>query len=99
VIGAYVITVEFVVQREHVARFAELLFDNARTSLSAEAGCRVFDVCTWAQDDTRFFLYEVYDDAAAFEQHLASPHFKAFDAEVRPWVATKAVQALDRHLL
>ena len=37
-------------------------------------------------------LYEVYDDAAAFELHLASDHFRAFDETVRPWVQRKDVQ-------
>ena len=40
----------------------------------------------------RVFLYEIYDDRAAFDAHLASPHFRAFDAEVGPWVQDKQVE-------
>ncbi|MEM7522936.1 MAG: antibiotic biosynthesis monooxygenase [Pseudomonadota bacterium] len=40
------------------------------------------------------FLYEVYDDAAAFDAHLASDHFKDFDAAVAPMVAAKTVRRL-----
>jgi len=94
--GNYVVTVEFAVQPEHAARFTELLLENARTSLADEPGCQVFDVCTWPQQEDRFFLYEVYDSSEAFQLHLQSPHFKAFDAAVAPWIARKTVQILDR---
>lgn len=97
--GTYVVTVEFAVQPEHAARFTELLLENARTSLAMEPGCQVFDVCTWPEQASRFFLYEVYDSAEAFQLHLKSPHFKSFDAAVTPWVVTKAVQLLDRRSL
>jgi quinol monooxygenase YgiN len=40
-----------------------------------------------------FFLYELYDDEAAFAAHLETPHFKAFDREVAPWVVGKVVHA------
>ena len=36
-------------------------------------------------------LYEIYDDAAAFEVHKRTPHFAVFDRESAPFVATKAV--------
>ena len=51
---------------------------NAKVSRETEPGCRQFDVCVEA-DTGRTFLYELYDDRAAFEAHLASAHFKAFD--------------------
>jgi (4S)-4-hydroxy-5-phosphonooxypentane-2,3-dione isomerase len=37
------------------------------------------------------FLYELYDDKAAFDAHLKTPHFLSFDARVRDWVERKAV--------
>lgn len=37
------------------------------------------------------FLYERYDDRAAFEAHLASTHFKTFDAMVAPCLEAKTV--------
>jgi quinol monooxygenase YgiN len=47
---------------------------NATATREREPGCRQFDVCTSA-DDGLVFLYEVYDDRAAFDAHLAAPHF------------------------
>lgn len=38
------------------------------------------------------FLYEVYDDRAAFQAHLTSVHFLEFDAQTASMVAGKTVQ-------
>lgn len=65
---------------------------NARASREREPGCRQFDVCVTDDDPGRVFLYEIYDDRAAFDAHLASAHFKAFDATVAPWLETKTVR-------
>jgi (4S)-4-hydroxy-5-phosphonooxypentane-2,3-dione isomerase len=88
----YCITVVFTVQAAHAAAFRAAVLANAQQSLRDEPGCRLFDVCADAAA-TRFFLYELYDDEAAFKQHLTSAHFKAFDAQVAPWVLDKTVQA------
>lgn len=37
------------------------------------------------------FLYEIYDDAAAFEAHKQTAHFAVFDRESAPLVAAKEV--------
>ena len=39
----------------------------------------------------RIILYEIYDDAAAFAAHLATPHFAAFDATSAPLVAGRTI--------
>ena len=92
----YVVTVEFTIHAEHRADFMTLMLDNARLSRTDEPGCRQFDVCI---DDARadvVFLYELYDDRAAFEAHLAAAHFKAFDDAIRDWVARKDVKIYER---
>jgi len=92
----YVVTVEFVVQPEQAGRFRDGIVANARASRDAEPGCRQFDVCGSPGDPATIFLYEVYADRAAFDAHLASPHFRAFDAMVRNWVARKTVRTFER---
>jgi (4S)-4-hydroxy-5-phosphonooxypentane-2,3-dione isomerase len=89
------ITVVFTIQARHAAAFRAAVVANAQQSLAQEPGCRTFDVCADAAG-TRFFLYELYDDEAAFKHHLGSAHFKAFDAQVTPWVLDKSVQAWQR---
>ena len=92
----FVVIVDFVVQTEHAEAFARLMIENARASRTLEEGCIQFDVCQPADEPTRFFLYELYRDAEAFHIHLASAHFKAFDAQVTSWVVSKQVQTMVR---
>ncbi len=44
-------------------------------------------------------LYEIYVDRAAFDAHIASPHFQAFRAKVGDWLAEppaiRVVEGLD----
>jgi len=92
----YVVIVDFAIKREHAVAFAKAVSENARTSTGKEPACRQFDVCVSPDDPCSFFLYEVYDDRAGFETHLASGHYKTFDQLVQPWVADKKVRFLQR---
>lgn len=93
---SYVVTVTFRIVEGQMERFMPPMLVNAATSLEAEPGCRQFDVCTIADRPDAVFLYEVYDDRAAFEAHLASDHFKVFDAAVAPLIAAKEVLICQR---
>jgi autoinducer 2-degrading protein len=55
--------------------FLAAMGENAASSVRDEPGCRRFDVCSVADDEHRFVLYEHYTDAAAFDAHRATPHF------------------------
>jgi quinol monooxygenase YgiN len=92
----YVVTVEFRITAGEMDRFLPMMRDNARASLAEEEGCQVFDVCRDPADPDAVFLYEVYTDEAAFQAHLASPHFKRFDAAAAALVADKQVRILNR---
>lgn len=87
----YVVTVEFRVGFEHVEDFRTAMMKQAANSLQLEEQCRQFDVCFDPEDGCRCFLYERYDDRAAFDAHLKSKHFQEFDATVGPWIETKTV--------
>ena len=54
----------------------EVMARHSRSS-EAEPGCQQFSVHQDAEDPTRFALYEIYDDKAAFASHRASAHFVA----------------------
>ena len=69
---------------------------NACASREREPGCRQFDVAVDPAEPACFYLYELYDDRAAFDAHLASEHFRVFDAQVRGWVAHKVVRVFER---
>lgn len=91
----YVIAVEFTIHPQQLAAFMPLLLENARVSRETEPGCRRFDVCRDPGRPERVFLYELYDDRAAFDAHLAAAHFKAFDAAAAPMLAAKSVHSYD----
>lgn len=88
----FLVTVVFTVRPAHVADFAARVRRQAEDSLREEPGCSRFDVWVAPDDPGRVFLFEIYDDRAAFDLHLASTHFKAFDTEVGPWVADKKIE-------
>lgn len=58
--------------------FIEAIVGDAIGSVNHEPGCRRFDVIQDADDENRVWLYEIYDDEAAFKAHLETPHFIKF---------------------
>ena len=92
----YVVAVMFHIESRHLDAFRARVIDNARTSRMQEPGCLQFDVCADPMHKDRVFLYEVYADRAAFDAHLASPHYKSFEKEVAPWIAAKDVRTFER---
>ena len=66
----YVVTVDLQVKPEYVANFQEAMLVNARSALLKEPGCRRFDVTVDENDAGHFFLFEAYDDEAAFQKKL-----------------------------
>lgn len=87
----FVVVVFFEAKEAHVADFREAILINAKASVDEEPGCRQFDVAQDPKDEASFFLYEIYDDEDAFKAHIATPHFKSFDALSAPWVKDKKV--------
>lgn len=88
------LVVEFRIKAAHIAAFDAAIRANAQASLEQEPGCRQFDVCRDAQDPALFFLYELYDDEAAIQAHLQSPHFLRMNAATAQWVESKVVRML-----
>lgn len=88
----FAVTVLFQIKEGQMDAFMPLMIDNAQTSLKTEPGCRQFDVCADPDQPQEIFLYEIYDDEAAFKVHLKSAHFLTFDSKVADMVASKAVQ-------
>ena len=70
----YVIAVNFEVKPDKVEEFKQVITGHAGRSLERESGCRQFDVAQDPANAQRFFLYEVYDDEAAFQAHRNTPH-------------------------
>jgi quinol monooxygenase YgiN len=88
----YIVTVKFYIKPQHINDFMPAMQQQAKDSLEKEAACSYFDVAISEQDPTLVFLYEIYDNKAAFDLHLASEHFIQFSAKVSDWVKDKAVE-------
>ena len=56
--------------------FNQASLGDAQGSVRDEPGCFRFDILRDVENPDRFYLYEVYRDAAAFDAHLETPHFK-----------------------
>ena len=87
----YVVTVDFRVKPQHAEDFQREMLINARSSVANEAGCRRFDVMVDEHDAAHFFLFEVYDDEAAFQRHMTMPHFRTVTNAIEPWITDKVV--------
>ena len=90
----FVVLVDFDLVPGSATAFMPLMQTQARTSLAREPGCHRFDVCVDETDANRVVLYEIYEDRAAFDDHLASAHFVEFDTAVAPFVAGKSVRIM-----
>ncbi|PLS20997.1 antibiotic biosynthesis monooxygenase [Amylibacter cionae] len=85
------VCVTFTIAADKMADFIPLMHRQAAQSLAKEDGCKQFDVCVQGEPSNTVFLYELYTSRAAFDQHLQSDHFKAFDVEAAPLVTAKKV--------
>ena len=88
----FVVWVTFAPREGCREAFVALVAENARQSRQ-EPGCRQFDVLLPLDATAAVALYEIYDDRAAFDAHLAMPHYARFAADSAPLVAHKAVLA------
>jgi quinol monooxygenase YgiN len=58
-----------------------------------EPGCHEFNITVSPKDPNHVFIFEVYDNAAAFEAHRATDHFKKYAATTKDMVAKRDARA------
>lgn len=92
----FVLTVHFQIDPRFYESFLREMLANAHSSRTLELGCLQFDVCEDPDITGHVFLYEIYEDAFAFEQHKRERHFLDFDRKVASWVMKKDVKILRR---
>jgi len=92
----YAVIVEFTLNPGFSMAFRDRVRRQAAESLALEPYCHVFDVCIDPQREDSVLLYELYSDRAAFDAHLASAHFRDFDADVSDWVSARRVRTYSR---
>lgn len=71
----YVVAATWRAKEGQEDRIAEIM--EAMTALTrAESGCRFYQAHRVVDDPRLFFLYEQYDDEAAFKAHTEASYFK-----------------------
>lgn len=88
----FALAVTFEIDPAQLSAFKVAMLQNAKTSLAEESGCQQFDVCMDAERPAEVFLYEVYDDEAAFKAHTASSHYAEFQSTIDGMVTGKDVR-------
>ena len=76
--SGFVVLAEFRVKPGCMDAFLALAQDDARHSVQDEPGCRRFDVTLLEGVEGGVLFYEIYDDRAAFDAHLRTPHLTRF---------------------
>jgi (4S)-4-hydroxy-5-phosphonooxypentane-2,3-dione isomerase len=54
-----------------------------------EPGCHEFNITVSPKDPNHVFIFEVYDNEAAFQTHRATDHFKKYAATTKDMVAKR----------
>ncbi|WP_025770015.1 putative quinol monooxygenase [Thioalkalivibrio sp. HK1] len=70
--SAICLVVKFEIKAGCKERFIDIIEEHAKSTLASEPGCLRFEICNISKDDDRVFLFEMYRDAKAFEEHKAS---------------------------
>ena len=88
----FAVVVTLKIKPGRMNEFLPAITRNARQSLWEEAGCHRFDECTDHDRPEEVLLYELYTDRGAFEMHLQSAHFAAFDRETAHLIEDKTLR-------
>jgi len=87
-----VLVVKFQLKPEYREQFLRIARDDARGANYDEPGCRRFDVAVDEADPNRIFFYEVYEDEAAFQAHVKTPHFERYRAATGDYMYSAPVE-------
>jgi (4S)-4-hydroxy-5-phosphonooxypentane-2,3-dione isomerase len=63
-------------------------------SIKSEPGCSEFDITVSQKDPNHLFIFEVYENATAFDAHLKSDHYKKYAVAAKDVVAKREVHPL-----
>lgn len=89
---AFVVIAEFTLKPEGRTRFMDIAYQDAHDSVTNEPGCHHFDVLVSQDDPLQVTLHEVYADQAAFDAHVAAPHFVPFRDETPALIEAQHVR-------
>jgi autoinducer 2-degrading protein len=89
----YVNAVDVDILPGQIDNYLAALQENGAASVH-EPGCRDFIITVSQKDPNHVFIFEVYDDTAAFEAHRQSDHFKKYAATTKDMIAKRDAHPL-----
>jgi (4S)-4-hydroxy-5-phosphonooxypentane-2,3-dione isomerase len=89
----YVNAVDVDIVPGQIDNYLDALQENGAASVH-EPGCRDFIITVSQKDSNHVFIFEVYDDAAAFEAHRQTDHFKKYAATSKDMIAKRDAHPL-----
>jgi autoinducer 2-degrading protein len=81
----YIIVAPIQIKPGFKEQFVREMIGDAQGSVTNEPGCLRFDIVQDGNDPNRIWLYEVYVDEAAFQEHMKAPHFIKWRDAVKDW--------------
>ena len=87
----YVRIAELEIDPAQVDAFAAAAREVGQVSVRSEGGCLVLYAVAEKRVPGRVRVFEIYRDAAAYQAHLQTPHFKKFRATTDPMVRSRTL--------
>jgi (4S)-4-hydroxy-5-phosphonooxypentane-2,3-dione isomerase len=84
----YINAVDIDIVPGQIDNYLAALKENGAASVH-EPGCRAFNIAVSQKDTNHVFVFEVYDNTAAFDAHLQTVHFKKYAATTKDMVAKR----------
>ena len=91
--GLYINAVDLDIVPAERDNYLAAIKENSTAAIQ-EPGCRQFDILVLDNDPNHLFLYEVYDNEAAFKAHRASEHFKKYASVTANMVAKRVTRPM-----
>ncbi len=90
----FVVWARLRVREDGLERFTTTIRDLAHRSIRDEDGCAQYDVIQIDPSARLFGVYEVYEDATAYEHHKSTAHFRGWAAVVEELVEIGGVSVV-----
>jgi len=94
----FAVIVKVHIKPQHKKEFVDAMLADGRGSVQNEPDCLLFNIVEDQADANCLHLYEVYRDAAAFEEHKKTPHFVRWVETTKDWLAQPLDIATGFHL-
>jgi autoinducer 2-degrading protein len=91
--GLYINAVDLDIVPAQRDAYLAAIKENSMAAIQ-EPGCKEFDILVLADDPNYLFLFEVYENEAAFQTHRASEHFKKYAALTANMVAKRVARPM-----